>query len=194
MLVSPDESWSSNTEIFGYDEQICLGTFPFLWPFVRCPSKITVEGYPRSWKSERTRSRTPRSRRLRKTETRSGTQPDGSIHPGLGLFHRHLLPGKNGAQTRHIIILIGSLLIGTAETKCVRVPAWHSHFSWQWGHFHRSSRRAFMTSKITSVCDGVHLFAISAPCLVCCERRVRLSWFSFMQQAWPCECNFFWFF
>ena len=29
------------------------------------------------------------------------------------------------------------------------------------------------------VCDGVHLFAI-ATCLVCCERRVRLSWFFFM--------------
>ena len=30
MVVNPDESWSSNTEIFGYDQQICPGIFPFL--------------------------------------------------------------------------------------------------------------------------------------------------------------------
>ena len=30
MSVNPDESWSSKTEIFGYDQQICPGTFLFL--------------------------------------------------------------------------------------------------------------------------------------------------------------------
>ena len=30
MLVNPDESWSSKTEIFGYDQQICPGHFPSL--------------------------------------------------------------------------------------------------------------------------------------------------------------------
>ena len=32
-----------------------------------------------------------------------------------------------------------------------------------------------MTTKTTSVCDGVHLFAISATCFACCEKHVRLS-------------------
>ena len=54
-------------------------------------------------------------------KTKSGTQPDGSNHPGPGLLHPHLLPGKNGAQTRHMSVLIGSQLIGTAHTKCVRL-------------------------------------------------------------------------
>ena len=35
-------------------------------------------------------------------ETRSRTQPDGSSHPGPGLLHPHLVPGNNGAQTRHM--------------------------------------------------------------------------------------------
>ena len=30
ILVNPDESWSSKTEISGYDPPICPGTFPFL--------------------------------------------------------------------------------------------------------------------------------------------------------------------
>ena len=51
--------------------------------------------------------------------TKSGTPPDGSIHPGLGRVHPHLLPGKNGAQTRHVNVLIGIQLIGTAQTKGV---------------------------------------------------------------------------
>ena len=32
-----------------------------------------------------------------------------------------------------------------------------------------------MTTKITSVCKGVHLVVISATCSVCCEKHVRLS-------------------
>ena len=52
---------------------------------------------------------------------RNGTPPDGSIHPGPGLLHPHHLPGKNGAQTRHVSVPIGSQLIGTAQTKCVRL-------------------------------------------------------------------------
>ena len=49
-----------------------------------------------------------------KRETRIGTQLDGSGHPGLGLLHRHRLPGENGVKTRHTSVLIGSQLIGTA--------------------------------------------------------------------------------
>ena len=47
----------------------------------------------------------------------SETQPDGSNHPGPGLLHPHLLPGKNGAQTKQVRVLIGSQLIGTAQIK-----------------------------------------------------------------------------
>ena len=50
---------------------------------------------------------------------RNGTPPDESIHPGPGQLHPHLLPGKNGAQTRLVSVVIGSQLIGTAQTKCV---------------------------------------------------------------------------
>ena len=53
---------------------------------------------------------------------KNGTPPDGSIHPGLRLLHPHLLPDKNGAQTRHVSVLIGSQLIGISRlftTKCV---------------------------------------------------------------------------
>ena len=32
-----------------------------------------------------------------------------------------------------------------------------------------------MTTVITSVCDGVHLFVISVTCSLCCEKHVRLS-------------------
>ena len=53
--------------------------------------------------------------------TKSGTPPDGSIHPGPGLLHPHLLLGKNEAETRHVSVPIGSQLIGTAQTKCVRL-------------------------------------------------------------------------
>ena len=35
--------------------------------------------------------------------------------------------------------------------------------------------RASMTTKVTSVCDVVHLFVISATCFVCFEKNVRLS-------------------
>ena len=51
-----------------------------------------------------------------------GIVPNGNHHlghgnnqrPGLHL-HPHLLPGKNGAQTRRVIVPIGSQLIGTAQ-------------------------------------------------------------------------------
>ena len=170
MSVNPDEAWSSKTEIFGYDKQICPGIFLFFWPFVRCPSKITVQGHPRSWRSERTRPRKPRNRRFRKRETRSGTPPDGSVHPGPGQLHPHLLPGKNGAQTTHVSVLIGSQLIGTAQTKCVRLR-YDSHTS-HGNEVIFTDRYKCTTTKTTSFCDGVHFCAISATCLVCCERRV----------------------
>ena len=54
-------------------------------------------------------------------KTESGTQPVGSSRPGPGQLHPHLLPGKNGVQTRHMSVLIGSQLIGTAQTKCERL-------------------------------------------------------------------------
>ena len=97
MFVNPDESWSSKTEISGYDQQIFLGTFS-LRPFQSSFSEITVENHSRSWKPETK----PRSRRLWKIETRSGSQLDGISHPGPGLLLPHLLPGENEAQTRHM--------------------------------------------------------------------------------------------
>ena len=121
MFVNPDESWSSKTQILGYDQQICPGTSPFSWPFVRNPPEITVEGHPRNWMSERTKSRKPRSRRLWNIFTRIGTQPDGSSHLGPGLLYPHLLPCENGAQTRRVGVPIGNQLMGTAQIECVRL-------------------------------------------------------------------------
>ena len=103
---------------------------PFENYSARSPAKLKVR--------ERTRSTNPRNRRFRKKVMKKETPPDGSIHPGPGLLHPHLLPGKNGAQTRHVSVLFGSQLIGTAQTKCVRLRSWQSHFSWQRGHVHRS--------------------------------------------------------
>ena len=180
MFVHLDESWTSKTEISGYDQQICPGTFPFL----RRPPGISAEGHPRISRPERTRSRRPRSRRLRKTETRSGTQPDGSSYARLELLHPHLLPGENGAHTRHASVRIGSQLIGTAQTKRVRLLH-GSHISYGIEVIFIDPHKV-IHDKITSVCDGVHLFAISATCPVCCETRVRLSKLLFMQQTGPC--------
>ena len=45
-----DESWSFTTRISGSDPQIYPGTFLFLWLFVRCPWKLTVERHSWSWK------------------------------------------------------------------------------------------------------------------------------------------------
>ena len=45
-----------------------------------------------------------------------------------------------------------------------------------------------MTTKTTSVCDGVHFFAISATCVVCCERHVRLSQSLLLALHPYCDC------
>ena len=123
MFVNPGESWSSKTEIIGYDQQLCPGNFPFFYPFVSCLSIITVKDRPRSGGPERTILRKPRSGRLRKMKTKSGTLVDGSSHPGPGQLHPHLLPGENGAQTRRVSVLIGNHQpIRVAQTKGVSVP------------------------------------------------------------------------
>ena len=108
ILITPDESWSSETKIFGYDQRICLGIFLFLWPFVSCLSGIIVEDHSRSGRPERTRSKKPRSRRHRKVKTRSGTLVDASRHPGPELLHLHLLPDENGAHARRVSVPIGN--------------------------------------------------------------------------------------
>ena len=82
-----------------------------------------MEDHPRGGRPERTRSREPRSRSLRKVKTRSGTLVGGSRHPGHGLLHLHLLPGENGAQTRSVSVPIGNHQpIGVAQTKRVSLP------------------------------------------------------------------------
>ena len=91
-----------------------------------------------------------------------GIIPAGRHHLGhgdhqlLGL-HLHPQPGTSGAQTKRVSVLIGNHQpIGT-QTKRVgvligshQVPgSRHSH-----GSEDRPFTRAFMTTKITSVCDG----------------------------------------
>ena len=51
-------------------------------------------------------------------KTRSGTLVDGSHHPGHGILYPHLLPGKNGTQTRRVSVLIANHQpIGVTQTK-----------------------------------------------------------------------------
>ena len=51
-------------------------------------------------------------------KTRSGTLVDGSHHPGPGTLYPHLLPGKNGTQTRRVSVLIANHQpIGVTQTK-----------------------------------------------------------------------------
>ena len=105
-LRPTDRSWH-------FPSLVSIREMPFRNCRARSPAKLKVR--------ERTRSTNPRNRRFRKKVMKKETPPDGSIHPGPGLLHPHLLPGKNGAQTRHVSVLIGSQLIGTAQTKCVRL-------------------------------------------------------------------------
>ena len=114
--------------------------FPILGTIRECPAEITVEGHPRSWRSETTRSRKPRSRRLWKTGTRIRIQSHGNrlgrvdyfilififyvtrmeLRPNAwALIGNHQPIGR--AQTRRVSVLIGSQLIWTAQTKRVRL-------------------------------------------------------------------------
>ena len=101
MFANPDESSSSKTRTLDTTNR----------------SVLAFSGRP-----ERTRSKKPRSRRLRKMKTRSGTLVDASRHPGHGLLHL-LLPGENGAQTRRVSVPIGNRQpVGVAQIKRVSVP------------------------------------------------------------------------
>ena len=67
------------------------------------------------------------------------------------------------AQTRRVSVPIGSWLIGTAQIRRVRLRAVTLFMAMR-----SSSKiltRASMATKIMSLCDGAHLFAISATCL-----------------------------
>ena len=87
---------------------------PFKNYRARSPAKLKV----REEKTEEAK----KQKIQKKRETRSGTPPDGSIHRGPGLLHPHLLPGKNGAQTRRVSVQVGeNLLNRTAQTKRVNV-------------------------------------------------------------------------
>ena len=178
--------------------------FPILVTIRECPSEITVEGHPRSWRPERTRSRKSRSRRLWKTETRIGIQTHGN-RLGRGLLHPHLhlLRDENGAQTkrvsilidnhqpigraqtRRVSVLIGSQLIWTAPIKCVRL---------------RHDSRTIHDNEVIFIDphkdihgdeNNVCLWRSTSFrhfCHLSCyyERRVRLWLILFIQRAWTC--------
>ena len=138
-------------------------------------------------KAREVKMRRPRSRRLRKVKMTTGTQPDGSRHPGLGLFRPHLLLGKNGAQTKRASVLIGKSPADWDTSDQARERAAMAITRLMAVTFLLAMRlssktfaRAFMTTKMTSGCDGPHCFVISATYPVCCEKLFEPL---FMQQA-----------
>ena len=166
--------------------------YPILVTIRECPSQMFLEGHPRRWRAERTRSRKSRSRRLWKTETRIGIQSNGN-RLGRGLLHPHLhlLRDENGAQTkrvsilignhwpigraqtRRVSVLIGSQLIWTAQIKRVRLRH-HSHTIHDNEVIFRDPRKDIHDDE-NSVClwrstSFRHFCHLSCYC----ERRVRL--------------------
>ena len=51
VFVNPDESWSSKTKTFGYDQQICAGFFPILVTIRELPFKNHLGRSPAKWKA-----------------------------------------------------------------------------------------------------------------------------------------------
>ena len=100
------------------------------------------------------------------------------------ILNPHLLPVEIGPQTKRVSVLIGDHQpIGIAQTRRVIIPIGSQLFG-KTLRFNASSygmavtlfmamrssswilTRASMATKQTSLCDGVHLFVISATCLV----------------------------
>ena len=108
-----------------------------------------------------------------KIETRIGILQNRNIlRPGILHLHPDLLPGENGAQTKRVSVLIGSQLIGTAEINFARLRH-GSHTPCGNEVIFIDPHKGIHDDENNVVCDGVHLFAISAICLVCCERCVK---------------------
>ena len=157
--------------------------------------RITVENHSRSWKPETK----PRSRRLWKIETRSGSQLDGISHLVPGLLHPHLLPGENEAQTRHMskLSIPPWVCRSTSFRHCCHLPwcvrhMWDSHssfscnthqlvcavlslpFHWPFGSKPHSC---------CTLCDAIHVLGEGK------GSSLRLSLYSFILlaccQYWP---------
>ena len=177
-FTNPEESWNSKTVIYGCVQQIYRGTFPSSWPFVRNFSRTIVQEHP---KNGRPSSRRPRSRRSRKMMM-DEVMPTGKHHLGHGtnLWPGHLHLGNTGVRTKRASILIGKHhLNGAAQIQRVndpngdhQVPGSH-HEEWV-PHLYRHFARAFMTTKIKSVCDGRpsfrHFCHLSFVVFFWCER------------------------
>ena len=103
-----------------------------------------------------------------KIDARSGTQPDGSSHLGPGQLHPYLLPGANGAQTRRVSVPIGSQLIGTAQTKRVRLR-YGSHISHGNEIIFIDPHKGIHDDENNVCLWRSTSFVISATCPVCCE-------------------------
>ena len=147
---------------------------PLLWPFVRRPSGISVEGHLRNWMPETTRSRRTRSRRLWKYNQMAAVILD--LEYFILIFCLARMEIRRDTRAYWLAVsCLGQLrpsawAWGMAIVRLMAVTLLMAMRSFSW-----ILTRALMTTKMTSVCDGVHLFAISATCLVSCERRVRLT-------------------
>ena len=180
----------------GHDQQICPGTFPSSWPFVKNLSRTIVQGHPRNGRTTRTRSRRPR-RRPRQARM-NGIMPSANHHHGHGNNQRsglrlHLHPGKNGARTKRVSVLIGNHQpTGAAQTKRVsvldcdhRVPgSRRSHGSEEWGPHQRGHLQGHSWRRKKVWFWRANIFSSFLPIvLFCCERCERLLWPAFMPEA-----------
>ena len=92
MFVNLNQSWSSKTKTFGYDQQICPGNQELPW---RSLAKLKA----REDKIEDVKKQ--ETEKKRKVKIRSGTLVDGCRHSRPGLL-LHLLLGEKGASLQRI--------------------------------------------------------------------------------------------
>ena len=172
MSVNPDEAWSSKTEIFGYDKQICPGIFLFFWPFVRCPSKNYRARSPAKLKVREDETEEAKKQKIpkKRDEEWNSTRWKYSSWTWTTSSSSSAWQEWSSDETRERTNWQSADWDSSDQVR--KASVWQSHFSWQWGHLHKIVTSAPMTTKTTSFCDGVHFCAISATCLVCCERRV----------------------
>ena len=62
------ESWSSKTGTSGYDQQICPGTFPSSWPFVKKLSRTIVQKTSEKWKAKEHKIEEAKKQKINKSD------------------------------------------------------------------------------------------------------------------------------
>ena len=132
--------------------------FPILVTIRECPSRIIVEGHPRSWRPERTRSKKSRSRRLKKKKRRlefsqmeqtwTWTTASSSSSSAWREWSsdqtreysdwQSPADWKSSDQTRERSDWQSADSDSSDQAR--EATIWQSKNTWHWGHLHRSSQ------------------------------------------------------